>query len=476
MRYQEPIYIQNENGCVRNKDILNVNMSSDIYVFESPKYSINGASKIDCTGATVGTSYVITGSSETIPLTFNFTANTSTFLNTNAVFRFEIYKYSDSFSGFSSTSVYKSNDIEYSTFSGTNITLQNIPSSGLTLDGEYIIKPYYSFNICTDFLSKLNKTIDTSTYISGTKYGIYDNDFDYYFIAINQAEIPNLTQNISNSTPLNKLRQQAIIPIDDQTTFNIPNIVSGDFIVTLNGLVLTSDLDYTFTGNTVFFNDKTYSTDIVTFIYSTETNDSMVGDNIEVSKFITSGATNGEGSELVYFNTTTGKYEIYASILPQIGSDMIVILNGVTLASGIDFYPSITNPKRIILEGLLMVGDLLTIVYFPITNVSMGLTTNKPTVSWFISRPPEKENGVFTLEVSSEKTFSSIYYSGTTNYQVGVSYYNISFIASGQVGTTLYYRVKNDKNYTTICGDVINSTSYSETIPIVIETNSINSY
>ena len=52
MRYQERIYIQNENSSVRNKDILNVSMSSDICVFEAPVFDVIGASKIDCTGTT----------------------------------------------------------------------------------------------------------------------------------------------------------------------------------------------------------------------------------------------------------------------------------------------------------------------------------------------------------------------------------------------------------------------------------------
>jgi phage gp45-like len=75
MRYQQLIYIQNQHQGVRNKDILNVNTSSDICVFNSPLYTISGASKIDCTGVT-GTTYVIT-TGTTIPVTFNFTANTS---------------------------------------------------------------------------------------------------------------------------------------------------------------------------------------------------------------------------------------------------------------------------------------------------------------------------------------------------------------------------------------------------------------
>jgi len=48
MRYQERIYIQNQNSAVRNKSISNVNMSSDLCVFSSPTFDISGATKINC--------------------------------------------------------------------------------------------------------------------------------------------------------------------------------------------------------------------------------------------------------------------------------------------------------------------------------------------------------------------------------------------------------------------------------------------
>lgn len=476
MRYQEPIYIQNENGAVRNKDILNVNMSSDICIFESPQYSLSGASKIDCTGSTSGTSYIISANTENIPLTFDFTANTTSFTNTSALFRFEVYKYSDTFRGFSSTPVYKSETLDYSTFSATNITTQYVPSSGLTLDGEYIIKPYFSFGVCTDFLSKLNKTVDTSTFISGTEYGIYDKEFDYYFIAMKQAEIPLLTQNSSNIAQIGQLRQQVLIPKDGQTSFNIQTGVDGGFIVTLNGLVLALGLDYSFSGNVVFLSGETFSDDIITVIYSSAGGYNLVSDNLNVTTPIVSGVTDAQGSNDVYYNTTTGKYEIYASITPQDGGSVIVMLNGATLANNIDYFQSISDPKRIILQGTLMVGDIITIVYFPRTGSAMGLNTSTPIVSWSISETPTAKNGYFALEVSTGDTFSSLYFSGTTDYQIGVSYYSLGFVASGTVGTTLYYRVRNEKNYTTICGDILNSTSYSEIIPVVIQSNSINSY
>jgi len=182
MRYQEPIYSQNENSGVRNKDILNVNMSSDICIFDSPLFIMSGtsgisASKINCTGSsgisaskincTGSTTQYIISTATTIPLTFNFTANTSSFTANSATFKFEIYKYDSSVSGFTLPPVYKSDPIEYPTFSATNYTLQTILVSNLNLDGDYLIKGYYEYPICTEFLNKLGKTVDTLTYRSG---------------------------------------------------------------------------------------------------------------------------------------------------------------------------------------------------------------------------------------------------------------------------------------------------------------------
>lgn len=476
MRYQERIYIQNQNSAVRNKDILNVNMSSDICVFENPLFSVSGASKLDCTGATSGTSYVISADSQTIQLDFNFTGNTSTFVDTNALFKFGVYKYNPVFSGFSSTPVFTSNSIDYPSFSATNTTTQYLQTSGLTLDGEYIIKGYYQFGVCTDYLGKLGKTIDTSTYIGGSSYGIYDNNLDYYFTAIKQADTPIFVGNFSNSSGINRLFQQVILPAPKLTEIVITNNYVGDFILTLNGLVLAQGLDYTFSGQVVTLSGETEADDIITVIYTSSGGNNLVGDNIHITTPIISGASDGQGSNVVYYNSGTTKYELYTSVTPISSDTIIVMINGVTLARGIDYYQSTSNEKRIILEGNLLVGDIITLVYFPIISVVNGLNTNTPMVTWKITNPPTEINGIFTLEVSNNDLFSSFYYTGTTDYVVGNIYYNQTFTASGTVGTQLYYRVKNEKNYTTICGDNINSTVYSEIIPVVIQNNSINSY
>ena len=105
-----------------------------------------------------------------------------------------------------------------------------------------------------------------------------------------------------------------------------------------------------------------------------------------------------------------------------------------------------------------------------------GLNTNNPIVSWRIENFPQQTNGYFSLEVSTGTSFNSFYYSGYTAYDVNNIIYSDNFTASGTVGQNLYYRVKNIKNYETICGKIVTTTAYSDTVPLTIISNSINSY
>jgi len=476
MRYQERIYTQTQDSAIRNRNFVNFNMSSDVCIFEPPLYNMSGATKLDCTGATSGTSYIITANTQTLPLIFNFTGNTSTFIDTSAIFNFKLFKYSNIFSGFTTTPTYRSSNIIYSTFSGTNITTQYVPSSGLTLDGEYLVKGFFQYSACTDFLSRLGVGIDTSNYLNGNEYGIYNDELDYYFIAIKPASTPTLINSSAIPNETSGLYQQIILPPAGETNVVITDSRNGSFILSLNGLVLSNGLDYTVNGNIITLSGETVADDIITLIYTTNSGPTLTYDNIEITPPIISGATNSEGSNTVYFNTTNNKYELYTSVKPLNASNILIMLNGVTLANGIDFYQSISNDKRIILEGDLMLGDIITIVYFPLLNFSNNINTNNIAVTWSIDTPPQLVNGTFTLEVSTGNTFSNFFYTGTTDYLLDTSFYALDFIASGSVGTKLYYRVKNDKKYITICGNTVESIVYSDTIPLTISTNSINSY
>ncbi len=490
MRYQEPIYIQTDISALRNRDIYNVNMSSEMCIFERPSFNVSGASKIDCsTGATSGASYVIS-SAATIPMSFDFTGNTDTFTALTITFKYEIYKYSNNGDLFLMPAVYKSPSIEYSAFTSFSSVTQNIPVGSLGLDGEYLIKGFYDFDVCTPFLNKLGKRVNTLSTINGIEYGLYTPELDYYFIAIKSADEPIFVNNGDNNLSVGSLFQQVILPesfteINEDgdevvssniTTFTIAADYAGDFVVTLNGLTLANELDYTFSGNVITLNSPMKPDDIITVIFTVIGNTNFKSETIDIVSQVVSGATDGEGYNNNYYNTTTNKYEIYTKTIPQVGNDFLVMINGVTLANNVDYYQSSSNPKRIILEGDLMVGDVILIVYFPTVSFSQGVYDSDVTINWMIENPPQKTNGVFILEVSTGITFNSLYYTGSTDYIIGTTGYGIGLTLTGSAGTNLYYRVKNEKNYVTICGHVVNSTTYSEIIPITILSNYVNTY
>ncbi len=94
MRYQDRIY--NKSSVIKNRDVINTNMSSDICVFYSPTFNVSGATKINCS-ANTGTTGVrlIETTATTIDFNFYFTGYTSSFYSLQTSFRYEVYKYNN---------------------------------------------------------------------------------------------------------------------------------------------------------------------------------------------------------------------------------------------------------------------------------------------------------------------------------------------------------------------------------------------
>jgi TatD DNase family protein len=81
-----------------------------------------------------------------------------------------------------------------------------------------MIKGFYSFSACTDYMGKLGYTINTSKYVGGSEYGIYNKNFDYYFAVIEAAATPQFSYNASNSVANSSL-QQSYLPINYYTIY-----------------------------------------------------------------------------------------------------------------------------------------------------------------------------------------------------------------------------------------------------------------
>lgn len=485
--FENKIYIQTAYQGVRNKAILNVNTSSDFCTFIAPEFTMSGASKLPCdanfSAITTGTSYLYTISTATTKeITFDFTGNTNSFSDTNATFKYDIYKFDNDLDYFHYPPIYRSSEISWSTFSGTSVLTETIPLSKLSIDGDYIIKGFFVHDVCTEFANRLGYRNDTSSFITGELFGLYEPTKDFYMTIFREADVPKFTINSGLGTTLISLKQRVVIPKGDETQFILPDDVSGNFVVTLNGLALSSGYDYSisqYSGGTnpyvITMSGTIKDTDIISFVYASSNVGGLKSDIFDITS-IPSGPTDGQGSNSVYYNTTTGKYEVYLNITPLSSNDILIMINGVTLANGVDYYQSITNSKRIIFTGTLLVGDIITAAYVPNVNYVDSINTPTPNITWNIVNAPQLVNGEFILEFASDALMTTQVSSAQTEYVIGQTTYGASGLISGTVGTKLYYRVTNNKNYETLCGDIIQSTAYSEIIPITIATNSINSY
>jgi hypothetical protein len=102
--------------------------------------------------------------------------------------------------------------------------------------------------------------------------------------------------------------------------------------------------------------------------------------------------------------------------------------------------------------------------------------TNPQNIAWGVPSVPQANDGYFVLEVSPDPLFSAVTQSASTNYVTGLAEYSVNVSITGSVNTTLYYRIRNRKEYETLCGDKIASEAFSEVVPIIIRNNAINSY
>ena len=470
MSYQERIYGQCGLCPERNKTTPSVNMSSDIYVFNRPFYDLSGGTKIDCTlppnsGLTSGDTgvYIISGQTG-ITVDFIFTANTQSFTDLNqSKFKYSVYKYNKNVGAFNKEPLYTSDIIEWPSFSATSATTQSIPISGISLDGDYIVKGNFTNEVSTEFGKLLNLSYNTESSIIGDEYGIYQPDRDFYFVALKEASIPQPGQGVNAVTPPGAFMVSSFELQNGQTTVTIQNTFNS-YLIALNGVVLAENFDYTIsviTGGTTI---------------SSGVDNEIINKVIDITSPIVSGATNGEGSNSVYYNTTTNRYEIYTDTTPILENDILVTVNGAVLASNIDYYQSISNPKRIILTGTLFIDDIVNIYYNGFTNLVGDITTPTPSISWSIADAPINSDGIFVVEVSSATTFTIISTSGTVKYVAGQSTYNLIIPISGNYGDEYYYRIKNEKQYNTLCNSVVKSIKYSEVIPIKIGISSTNNY
>lgn len=483
MRFTNKIY-DKVNKFSRNSVKNVVNTSSDICMFENIPYTMSGASKIDCNGIISVNDQNVFNTGD-IELEFQFSpSNNYHFIVNQGEFKFEIFSFNYSLNVFNRQPIYVSDNIDWSTLHPTKKYNTSIKLSELNGYGDFLIKGYYIFDNCTKHAKLINLKVTNKSTI-GAEFGIYNNNRDYHFTAFNEAETPIISGGENDETIFGTLSTMSKLLKGGETELKIPEH-NGDIIIGLNGSILAKGLDYEINdlglngGLMLKLYGETYKEDVLTFIY-TNSNSSHINNlqkkDLEISSPIISGATDMEGDNLVYFNTTTNKYEIFINELGDGSDDYVITLNGMALAKNIDYYKSISNPKRIILEGVIIPNDIIT-VWYNSKNQSQGdVFGDSITISWDINNKlMSNENGVFTIELSYNKDFTTI--DSTTS--VSANKFDTNYFSKvdliGSLGDTIYYRVKYDKIFTNLCGKDIITTKYSDVVEINIQSNLINSY
>ena len=393
----------------------------------------------------------------------------------------EVYKFDQNIEEFTTSSLYTF-DFDYSTLSASTTNLTVIPLDNIG-EGEFIIKGYWGYDINTLVSKQLGRRKNSiDTYKRGNEYNLYNAETDWYFINVFNADTPLFANNNAPSPiSINSLVVNSEFTKSGQTDYFIQGL--SDPIVSLNGAVLMKNIEYSAitTGVTPFVRLTFTPLDnqMLTYAYVRQGQEGdLYADVYTAPPTIKSGTTTERlDTDRVYYNTEHSKFEFWLESSP--GSDIIMSVNGSVLAEGIEYYKSTSDNRRIIFDDILVSGDIIEAFYTPtVSNIGL-IFSNRPVISWSIGNEPLNNEGIFTVEYTSEDdpNFENILYSFTTNHRVGEKSYSLeTFLENARAGDIFLYRIKNEKFYKPIKGEIIYTYAISDVIMVEIATNIGESY
>jgi len=393
----------------------------------------------------------------------------------------EIYKYDTNLSLFTKDAV-NTISLEHSKLTGDTVNEVFIPLNEIG-EGEFLIKSYWNYDINTLLYKQLKKTKSSvDTYKRGELYGLYTPETDWYFISLYEADKPLFSNNLAPSTnSVSNLTVSSVITESGVTKYLVSNL--SEPIVSYNGSVLAKNIEYSaVTTGTTKSIDLLFTPlggQILTYAYISDGSSSeLYPDLYTIRGTIKSGATGTQlETDRVFYNTTQSKYEFYT--LSEPASDVVISINGSLLSKDIEYYTSVSNTRRLILEVTLNVGDIIECFYLPKSPVNGPIATNSPNINWSINNGPTNTNGRFIVEFAdiNDKEFNTILYSGITDYIINQKTYNsLVSLTNAVAGDKFVYRVKNEKFYYPISGETIYSFRYSDVNEIEITSNNGNTY
>lgn len=470
---QEPISTNNE--CVDNRVINNFKTSSSFCVFTHPVIDVINGGKIS-SGLTINSPIVNIVDKNQLEFQLNmYFIENSGIINDGVTFNYEIYKFNKVSNFFSTDILVQKNNITKNSLVGSINYDVNLMMSNLQPDSEYVIKITYNFNNCNYILNLFS---DKTTTVNGgdLMYGVYNDDYDFYFIIVTNPDKPILSINTKDELIIGSLLTESFIVKNEKQTIVISEKYAGSPIVSLNGLVLTLDGDYTITNNIINFTGRLNNGDIINVIYTLSGYGGGINNEVFGIGNVVSGVTNGELDNRCYYNTDTQKYEVFIENVVNDFSSIILSLNGAILLNGVDFYQSISNPKKIILNGILLNNDILNVFYSNFDNFDGGIESSDLTLFWSIDNPIENEDGSFIVNVSKDKLFNTIHSTVEIPYENYISNYVCNLSLPGSFGDKYFVKIVNKKTYTNVLNETIILENESETLKLVLKTNNNNSY
>lgn len=471
MRYSEKIYDSHKN-------IIRTN--SDMCFFNYPSYNVvNLDSTI--TGITADSPKVFILDEETeIPLDITFVDNLE-FLSSEVSFNYNILPYDKTLGEFNSSGMYVSTPVQYTEVNHET----SVNSVDLFGEGEYLMKLSYQYLSCTQIAKVLGKQYIASTYSSALPFKHLDTNHDKYFIVLYKADEPRLDVGVTSGGgttggDINNTNAFIVQPMPVETgvrTYPLNLTSEGDFLISLNGSVLTKDADFTISNGLVTFLGDVFTSDIVNYIFIGRSNtSSLKTESAIIDDYIVSGTTGNQGDNKIYFNTDSQKYELYTDYRITNPDGVVVTLQGTVLSTNVDFYVSSSNSKRIIFNGAIYPGDILSIIYDSGENLNRSVTDGFIDLSWYVIKPITTTEGEFVVEFSKSETFTIIEQTEIVPYELNKLQYTHRVPMNYPYGTVLHYRIRNIKRYTTISNTVLETMSTSDSIRIEVKTNISNNY
>lgn len=290
------------------------------------------------------------------------------------------------------------------------------------------------------------------------KYGLFSHN-DKHIVLLTSTEVPKLEFGIFKESFSDKLMTISKIIERKTRTISLDYTFSGAIMVSVDGVTLANNIDFVTDGKIITFEENLVASTVVTVsgFVENSSKSGLVAESYIVPKNNLIQGVDDVDYGIVYDQET----ELFGVMLSKGVSrhnEPILSLNGVSLAYGLDYFVSEKNNALILLNGLLLEHDLVTIFFvgeYESNEVYDGFLP----ISITLENPITNEDGIMILELSSTSDFKIVeqaeiqYIKGENNYSFDLNYPHKG---------TRYIRVINRKKYTTVMGEEISDNKLTE--------------